>query len=139
MTLAVSSTDDLFAPDIIADPYAYFGTLRESDPLHWNARSGLWVVTRYEDLVWLVRHHELFSSAVLRSDRRGPYPPIDEGDEPLFQEVREFRSDQLVEQDRPGHVSMRGAVHEYFTPTAMESWRPFVRAAVAELLDEVGP
>jgi cytochrome P450 len=32
---------------------------------------------------------------------------------------------------------MRGIVHEYFTPTAMESWRPFVRAAVDELLDEV--
>jgi cytochrome P450 len=30
-------------------------------------------------------------------------------------------------------------VHEYFTPTAMESWRPFVRDAVRELLDELEP
>ena len=34
---------------------------------------------------------------------------------------------------------MREAVHEYFTPQAMESWRPFVRDAVKELLDEVEP
>ena len=34
---------------------------------------------------------------------------------------------------------MRSAVHEYFTPQAMEGWRPFVRAAVAELLDEAEP
>jgi hypothetical protein len=34
---------------------------------------------------------------------------------------------------------MRAAVHEYFTPQAMESWRPFVRSAVAELLDEIEP
>ncbi|MSR02702.1 MAG: cytochrome P450 [Gemmatimonadetes bacterium] len=131
--------DDLFAPSVIADPYTYFGQLRETDPIHWNARSELWIITRYDDLVWLVRHHELFSSAVIRSDQRPPYPPIDPEDRGLFEEVRHFRSDQLVEKDRPDHTRMREAVHEYFTPTAMEAWRPFVRTAVAELLDEVAP
>lgn len=130
---------DLFAPAVIADPYEYFGRLRETDPIHWNERFQLWVITRYDDLVWLVRHHELFSSAVIRTDQRPPYPPIDPEDRGLFEEVRHFRADQLVEQDRPAHTTMRGAVHEYFTPTAMESWRPFVRQAVAELLDAVAP
>ena len=131
--------DDLFAPEVIADPYAYFGHLRETDPLHWNARASLWIITRYDDLVWLVRHHELFSSAVIKGDQRPPTPPIDPDTKGLFEQVREFRSDQLVEKDRPDHTRMRDAIHEYFTPTAMESWRPFVRAAVAELLDEVAP
>jgi cytochrome P450 len=53
--------------------------------------------------------------------------------------VKRFRADQLVEKDRPDHQSMRAAVHEYFTPQAMESWRPFVQRAVAELLDEAEP
>jgi cytochrome P450 len=134
-----ADADDLFAPAVIADPYTYFGHLRETDPVHWNARSELWIVTRYDDLVWLVRHHELFSSAVIGSDPRPPYPPIDPADRGLFEQVRTFRADQLVEQDRPAHARMRAAVHEYFTPTAMEAWRPFVRAAVAGLLDEVAP
>ncbi len=30
---------------------------------------------------------------------------------------------------------MRKIVHTYFTPRAMEAWRPFVQKAVAELLD----
>ena len=132
-------TDDLFAPEVIADPYGYFGHLRDTDPIHWNARSELWVITGYDDLVWLVRHPELFSSAVIGSDQRPPYPPIDPEDRGRFEEVRRFRSDQLVEQDRPAHPPMREAVHEYFTPTAMEAWRPFVRDAVAELLDAVAP
>lgn len=136
---ATALHDDLFAPDVIADPYTYFGRLREADPVHWNPRGELWIVTRYEDLVWLVRHHELFSSAVIKNDRRAPSPPIDPADEPLLAEVRAFRSDQLVEHDRPEHLAMRGAVHEYFTPQAMEGWRPLVRAAVNELLDEVEP
>ncbi|MEZ4456915.1 MAG: cytochrome P450 [Gemmatimonadales bacterium] len=131
--------EDLFAPEVVADPYTYFGRLRETDPIHWNPVSSLWIITRHEDLTWLVRHHELFSSAVIRNDPRPPYPPIEAGHQPLFEAVRTFRADQLVEQDRPGHLAMRNAVHEYFTPTAMESWRPFVRRAVAELLDEAAP
>jgi cytochrome P450 len=139
MATLAADPEDLFAPEVIADPYTYFGHLRETDPVHWNPRAEMWIVTRYEDLVWLVRHHELFSSAVIKTDRRPPHPPIDTEDGPLFDRVKEFRSDQLVEHDRPGHLSMRSAVHEYFTPQAMEGWRPFVRAAVAELLDEVEP
>jgi len=129
--------DDLFAPEIIADPYGYFGALRESDPIHFNQRASLWIITRHEDLVWLLRHHELFSSSVIRTDTRPPSPPIDDQDKDLFEQVRHYRADQLVEQDRPEHLVQRAAIHEYFTPTAMESWRPFVRQAVHELLDEV--
>src|SRR5262249_13726345 len=46
--------DDLFAPDVIADPYGYFNRLRAEDPVHWNAKYELWVFTRYDDIVWLV-------------------------------------------------------------------------------------
>ena len=56
--------DDMFTPKVIADPYGYYGRLRDEDPVHWNAKYELWVVTRHDDLVWLTRHHELFSSAV---------------------------------------------------------------------------
>ena len=129
--------DDLFAPSVIADPYPFFGHLRESDPVHWNEAYQLWIITRYDHLVALVRDHEAFSSAVIRTDRRPPYPPILPEDRGLVDEVRHFRADQLVEQDRPEHLAMRGVVHGYFTPTAMEKWRPFVREAVRELLDEI--
>ncbi len=135
--MAALDLDDLFAPSVIADPYPFFGHLRETDPVHWNDAYQLWIITRYDDLVAMVRNHEAFSSAVIRTDQRPPYPPIDPGDRPLFDDVRHFRADQLVEQDRPEHLAMRGVVHGYFTPTAMETWRPFVREAVAGLLDEI--
>jgi len=129
--------DDMFAPDAIADPYTYYARLRSLDPVHWNGRYQLWVVTRYDDVVWMIRHHELFSSAVIRNDPRPPYPPVDPADLGLVDYVRRFRAEQLVEHDRPAHLTMRQVVHGYFTPKLMESWRPFVRQAVAELLDEV--
>jgi cytochrome P450 len=129
--------DELFAPDVIADPYPLFARLREAHPVYWNATYQLWVITRYAEVEWAVRHPEMFSSAVIRTDERPPYPAVDPGDLPLFEHVRAFRADQLVEQDQPAHTAMRGVVHGFFTPTAMEAWRPFVRQAVADLLDGI--
>jgi cytochrome P450 len=127
--------DNLFTPEVIADPYAYYGRLREEDPIHWNEAYELWVVTRHDDLTWLTRHHELFSSAVFKNDPRPAYPPIDESDLGLYDYVRNYQGDQFIQHDRPEHLEMRKIVHTYFTPRAMETWRPFVRDAVKELLD----
>jgi len=127
--------DDMFTPEVIADPYTYYGRIRDQDPVHWNETYELWVVTRHDDLVWLTRHHELFSSAVFKNDPRPPYPAIDESDLGLYDYVRNYQGDQFIQHDRPEHLEMRKVVHGYFTPKSMEAWRPFVQKAVKELLD----
>jgi cytochrome P450 len=127
--------DDMFTPNVIADPYGYYGRLRDEDPVHWNDTYGLWVVTRHDDVTWLTRHNELFSSAVFKNDPRPAYPAIDESDLGLYEYVRNYQGDQFIQHDRPEHLDMRRIVHGYFTPKAMESWRPFVVNAVKELLD----
>ncbi len=133
--MPVAIQDDLFTPDVIANPYAYYGQLRDEDPVHWNPSYELWMITRHDDLVWLTRHHELFSSAVFRNDARPAYPPIDESDLGLYDYVRNYQGDQFIQHDRPEHLEMRRVMHSYFTPKSMEAWRPFVREAVKELLD----
>jgi cytochrome P450 len=133
MTTAIR--DDMFTPDVIADPYAYYGRLRDEDPVHWNDAYALWVITRHDDVTWMTRHNELFSSAVFRSDPRPAYPAIDESDLGLYEYVKNYQADQFIQHDRPEHLDMRKIVHGYFTPKAMEAWRPFVVNAVKELLD----
>jgi cytochrome P450 len=133
MTTAIR--DDMFTPDVIADPYAYYGRLRDEDPIHWNDTYALWVITRHDDVTWMTRHNELFSSAVFRNDPKPAYPAIDESDLGLYEYVRNYQADQFIQHDRPEHLDMRKIVHGYFTPKAMESWRPFVVNAVKELLD----
>jgi cytochrome P450 len=133
--MATAIQDDMFTSNVIADPYSYYGRLRDEDPVHWNDTYELWVVTRHDDVTWLTRHHELFSSAVFRNDPRPAYPAIDESDLGLYEYVRNYQADQFIQHDRPVHLDMRKIVHGYFTPKAMESWRPFVVSAVKELLD----
>ena len=125
----------MFTPDVIADPYAYYGRLRDEDPIHWNDTYALWVITRHDDVTWMTRHNELFSSAVFRNDPKPAYPAIDESDLGLYEYVKNYQADQFIQHDRPEHLDMRKIVHGYFTPKAMESWRPFVVNAVKELLD----
>jgi cytochrome P450 len=134
--MPIARQDDLFSPDVIANPYAYYGRLRAEDPVHWNPSYELWLITRHDDLVWLTRHHELFSSAVFRNDPRPAYPPIAESDLGLYDYVRGYQGDQFIQHDRPEHLEMRRVMHSYFTPKSMEAWRPFVREAVKDLLDE---
>jgi cytochrome P450 len=133
--MAIAIRDDMFTPDVIADPYAYYGRLRDEDPVHWNDPYALWVITRHDDVTWMTRHNELFSSAVFKNDPKPAYPAIDESDLGLYEYVRNYQADQFIQHDRPEHLDMRKIVHGYFTPKAMESWRPFVVNAVKELLD----
>jgi len=133
--MGIAVQDDMFTPEVIADPYGYYGRLRDEDPVHWNDIYALWVVTRHDDVTWMTRHNELFSSAVFRNDPRPAYPAIDESDLGLYEYVRNYQADQFIQHDRPEHLDMRKIVHGYFTPKAMESWRPFVVNAVKELLD----
>jgi cytochrome P450 len=128
--------DDMFTPDVIADPYTYYGQLRDEAPVYWNEKYQLWVVTSYEHVVWLTRHHELFSSAVFKNDPRPAYPDINESDLGLYEYVRQYQADQFIQHDRPEHLEMRKVVHGYFTPKSMEAWRPFVQSAIKDLLDE---
>ena len=137
MPAALPVHDDLFAPDAIRDPYGYFGALRDAAPVHWNDQYRLWVVTGYERLVWTARHPEYFSSEVALRDTQPPAPSIPEEDMELFGAVRQWLAARFTQHDGARHKEKRKVVHGFFTPKAMETWRPLVRQAVSDLLDEL--
>ena len=148
--MVTTFNENLFSPEVVQDPYTYFGRMREEDPVHWNDPYKLWVITKYKDLVWVTRHPEAFSSEVFHRDPLPPYPSIDESDMGLYEDVRRFFSQWFIQRDRrqvtvheevreqggPDHTDMRKVIHGYFTPKAMELWRPLVQSAIKQLLDE---
>lgn len=91
--------EDFFAPEVTADPYVYFRRLRDEDPVHWNDRYETWVITRYDDVVWMLRHPEMFSSAWWQKDLREPYPAIEKSDVSLWQSVRNHQADTFSQHD----------------------------------------
>ena len=134
---AAAIHDDLFAPDAIRDPYAYFGALRDAQPVRWNDQYRMWVVTSYQHLVWTARHPEYFSSEIARRDRQPPSPTIPEEDMEFFGAVRQWLAARFTQNDGAKHQEKRKVVHGFFTPKAMETWRPLVRQTVNDLLDDL--
>ena len=134
MVTAIS--DEMFSGEAITDPYSYYGRIRDEDPVHWNEKYELWVITRHDDLVWMTRHHELFSSEFWSRDKKSPYPAIDESDLGLYQFMREFFMKWFIQHDRPVHTDQRKVVHKWFNPASMETWRPMVQKVVKDMLDE---
>lgn len=126
--------DDLFSPSAINDPYAYFGRIRELDPVHWNERHQLWIITRHDDVAWVNRRPDLFSSA-MQDDPRPPYPPIEPEDEPAYEFVKENVRGRITRTDPPAHRDQRAALQPFFTTAASERWRSVIVTALESLLD----
>src|SRR3954462_6899561 len=85
-------TEDLLGPEAIADPYTYYGRLREEDPIHWNPLYETWVLTRYADVVWVLRHPEGFSAEIFLRAPYPPLPPILETDQALYEFNKRYLS-----------------------------------------------
>jgi cytochrome P450 len=129
--------EDLVDPGVIQDPYRYFARMRAEDPVHWDAKYEFWLVTRYDDCVYVARHPELFSNEYMRRDPRPPIPPIPAEDAPYYERFKEIRSRDLLQNDPPEHGRLRDAIHPPLSPKQAERWRGTVRGVINELLDEV--
>ena len=134
MTLELAK--DLYGTEVLMDPYSYYGFLRENDPVHWNEQYAIWLITRYEDVAWTVRHPELFSSDFYRREVT-PSPPVPEEDMVHVASVARVRTHEVIKNDPPDHTRLRAPFRRPLNPKEMEAWRPTVRDAVASLLDRV--
>jgi cytochrome P450 len=54
---------DLYSPEIDADPFPYYQTLREQYPCYWSEGAKLWILSRYDDIFRAAQDWETFSSS----------------------------------------------------------------------------
>ena len=114
------------APEFVADPYPTYHRLRAEDPVH-QSPLGFWVLTRYEDVVSVLRDPRLIKEpiAAFVAARFGlPAPPTGMGL-------------SMLDRDPPDHTRLRGLVSKAFTPRVIERLRPHIQQIVDGLLDRV--
>jgi cytochrome P450 len=58
----LSARVNLLAPEVLANPYPVFAQLRREAPVCQVEPGGLWAVTRYADIVSVLKNPRLFSS-----------------------------------------------------------------------------
>ena len=128
--------NDLLAPEALVDPELYFGPLRENDPIHWNEQRKMWILTRYEDVVWVCRQPHLFSSDKLGFNVKELPEQDRESYQERFAAIYKTYPRWLSATDNPLHDHIRLVVNQVWTPTQVEKRRLRIRQFVQDLLDE---
>ena len=124
-TTKVTLSDlDLFET---GNPWAAFDELRSSAPVHWDTEDapnhGFWSLTRYHDIVGVLRDTDTFSS------ERGTVNL-----EELDAEQIEARK-SMLETDGVRHRALRRMMQGEFTPRAVAGYEAFLRGLTATTLD----
>jgi cytochrome P450 len=115
-----------FLPEFHANPYPFYHRLRAADPVH-RTPMGLWVLTRYDDVV-----------SVQRDPRFGS-----EGFDQILADVygedttNASGARSMLFRDPPDHTRLRGLISQAFTPRVIERMRSHIQNIVDRLLDRV--
>jgi cytochrome P450 family 142 subfamily A polypeptide 1 len=92
--------------------------LRENDPVHWSEKDGLWLVSRFEDVTYVSKDQELFTSG--HGVRPGNPAKIG-----------------LIDEGEPRHAQLRKLVNRGFTPRMVKKLESVFRDLTTEAIDAV--
>ena len=127
--------DELFARGL---SHQAFKILRRENPISWTPATekvkGHWNLVKYEDVLHVSRHPELFSS------ERGivQYEPVNADDPSAAASAAAAGNGKMIiTMDPPRHVRMRRLVNKGFTPRAVALWEPKIRETTNMLLDRI--
>jgi len=140
------------APPVIKDPYsvpieeinpidgrlfqmdiheAHFKRLREEDPVHMNelpATGRYWSITKFEDIMYVDKNHELFSSAsgIVLGPRIG-----------LESNPEDLNFSNFIAMDPPKHDLQRATVSSVVAPPNLAKMQSVIRERVCTILDSL--
>jgi len=112
----------LFAADA---HWPWFKRLRDEDPVHFcpEAETGpYWSVTRYEEIMHVDTHHDIFSS------------------EPIIvirDPIEEFPVEMFIAMDPPRHDEQRAAVQPVVAPANLKNFEPTIRERTIDVLEHL--
>ncbi|MGI9578217.1 MAG: cytochrome P450 [Microthrixaceae bacterium] len=107
------------------DPHPAYERLRAEAPVVWHEEPGIWVLSRYEDVVKVNRDPVTFSSA-------GGILPLEIG-------IEYPTPPTMMHTDPPEHTRLRKAVAEGFRPSRIAAMSAGVETHVKGLVDSVEP
>ncbi len=123
---------DLFDRDTSDCPYAAYSLLREEAPAWREPRTGMWVITRYDDIRTVVLDTERFPSS--RGRRR--IDPRAERIRAIYAEKGWIPGATLAARDDPEHREMRALFNHAFRPAKIAELDAYIIDLAHRLIDD---
>ena len=103
----------LLDPVVIEDPYPFYQELRSQEPISREPDFGVYLVSRYEDILEVNRQPEVFSSVLVAT---APYmdPPAPLDELAAWRAAQPF-GDKILSNDPPDHTRHRKLINGFFT------------------------
>ncbi|MBK6912007.1 MAG: cytochrome P450 [bacterium] len=125
--------NDMMTRDVMNDPHAYYHKLRAHDPVYWNEKWGGWVLTRYHDIVKVLRDPAGWSSQRIKYLGEEMKP----GDEIRFKPIFDVLANWFIFKDQPDHTRIRRLLNPVLTPIALEKYKPRIQQIVHSVIDRI--
>jgi cytochrome P450 len=116
-------------PDILADPFAHYRSLRAYDPVHWDPYMHAWVVTSYPEALAVLMN--------CSADRTPTEELLDRLELPVMKPFAEVMRRQMMFMDGAQHTRLRNICSAAFTPRRVEGLRAVIESIAQELIDNV--
>ena len=107
------------------DPWPHLARLRRDAPVAWNAETGVWVLSAYDEVAAVSADSATWCSSkgvlLFEIGVDYPFPPT------------------MMHTDPPAHTRYRGLVQPSFKPRVIQKWEDDVRRRTRDLLDTMEP
>ncbi len=116
----------LLNPAVLADPYPLYARLREEAPVAWDPYLHCWVVTRYDDVMAVLKDFSADRSPspeFMRALGLGQIEPL-----------AEVMCRQMLFLDAPAHTRLRKLCSAAFTPRRVERLEEYITEITDELI-----
>jgi len=99
-------------------PWEEFRWLRKNDPIHWDEKNQLFVISKYDDLVYISKNAQIFCSG--------------EGTRPNMPTKL-----SIVDMDEPRHGQLRKLINKGFSPRMVSKLEVYFRDMTRKAVDRI--
>ena len=119
-------------PAYTAGPYEFYAELRKQGPVFFSEDMNAYLLTRYADVSWALKHPAIFSHESFWDEPVSRHNPDNSGESHI---VNRF-SNMMMYKDGAAHSRMRRMHGKTFTPPQVRSRRPEVEEMCRSLLTQ---
>src|SRR5262245_29235051 len=131
--MTIRGDESRLDPLIHTNPFHFYKALREQRPVYYDPQLDIWLITRYEDAMTVMRDDVSYSLEHGYQDRYAN-GFVDELAEIMNRDGGGFIRD-IIACDPPGHTRLRKLIEKAFTGHRVKELEPRFRQIVIDLIE----